>query len=72
MFLEVDKTCVAFFGILPRFPEKLQEEEDLDCGATASKKTALGILQLWFNYFETSFFLAYTFPGRLRSEMPAS
>jgi len=28
------------------------------CSATAITKTALGIIQLWFNYFAASFFMA--------------
>jgi len=28
------------------------------CSATAVTKTALGIIQLWFNYFAASFFMA--------------
>jgi len=46
------------FGILTRFGENLLENEKLVCGATASGKTALVVLQLWFNYFATSLFKA--------------
>jgi len=48
--------CVDVFGILPRFPENLLVSEDLVCGATAGTKAALGIVQLWFDYFAASFF----------------
>ena len=35
----------------PGFLENLQESGNLFCNATATTKTALGIIQLWFNYF---------------------
>jgi len=47
---------VDVFGILPRFLKNLLESENLGCSAMAGTKTALGIIQLWFNYFATSFF----------------
>ena len=49
---------------------KFAGEWNLVCSAMA-RKTALGIIQFWFNYFEPSFsmHLAYTFAGRLRREM---
>jgi len=39
----------------------------LFCSATAATKTALGIIQLWFNYFRG--IMASTLPGRLSKEM---
>ena len=55
-FLEVNKACVDVFGILPRILKNLLENENLLCSATAGTKSALGIIQLWFNYFAASFF----------------
>jgi len=43
------------------FLENLLESGNLFCSATATKKTALGINQLWFNSFRG--ILAYTPPG---------
>jgi len=42
-FLEVHKTCVNVFGILPRFLESFLESENLNCSVsvTSMKKTAL-------------------------------
>jgi len=57
-FLEVDKTCVDVFCILPRFLKNLLESENLICNATGGTKTALGIIPVWFNYFAASFFKA--------------
>jgi len=57
-FLQVDKTCVKVFGLLPRFLKNLLESEILVCSAMARMKTALGIIQLWFKYFAASFFKA--------------
>ena len=54
-FLEVDKTCVDVVGILPRFIENFLDIYNLVCSATARTKNALGIIQLWFNYFAASF-----------------
>ena len=54
--VEVDKTCVKVFGILPRFIKILLESEILVCSSTARMKSALGIIQLWFIYFAASFF----------------
>jgi len=70
-FFEVNKTCVDVFGILPRFLQNLLESENVVCCAAAGMKTTLGIIQLWFNYFATSFFmpLGIYFLGRLRREM---
>jgi len=50
------------FGILPKFLEKLLQNENLVCSATVETKIALGVLQLWLNYFTTSLFkaLCYT------------
>jgi len=64
-FLEIDKTCVNL-GILPRFLEKLLKRENLVCTA------AMGIVQLWFNYFAASFsrYFAFTFSWRPRREPP--
>jgi len=64
-FPEVDKTYAYVFGMLPGFLENLLESETFVYSAT---KTALGIIQLWFNYFRG--ILAYTLPGRLCKEMP--
>jgi len=58
MLLDVDKTCVPIFGILPRFIKHLLESENLGCSPLAGTKTALGIIQLWLNYFAASFFKA--------------
>jgi len=45
------------------------EKNVLESGsATATTKTALGIIQLWFNYFRG--ILLYTRPERLSKEMP--
>jgi len=41
---------------------------NLFCSATAATKTALGVIQLWFNYFRG--IMAYTLPGRLSKEVP--
>jgi len=57
-FLEVDKKFIDVFGILPRFLENLLESENLVFNATAGAKTALGIIQLWFNNFVPSVFKA--------------
>ena len=57
-FLEVDKAYVDVFCILPRFLKNLLESENLVCSATAGMQTALGIIQLWFNYFTACFFKA--------------
>jgi len=58
-FLEVDTACVDVFCILPRFLKNLLENENLVCIATAATKSALGIIQLWFNYFAASLFKAF-------------
>jgi len=39
----------------PKISQKLLESENLVCSAMAGTQTALGIIQLWFNYFEASF-----------------
>ena len=57
-----DKTCLNFFGMLPGFLENCWSG-NLFCSATAATKTALGIIQLWFNYFRG--IMAYTFSRRL-------
>jgi len=49
--------------MLPGFLENLLESGDLVCSATAATKTALGIIQLWFNYSRG--ILSYALPGRL-------
>jgi len=67
-FSEVDWTCVYAFGMLPGFLENLLESRNLVCSATAATRTALDIIQLWFNYFCQ--ILAYTLSGRLSIEMP--
>jgi len=54
-FLEVDKACVDVFGILPRFLKNLLQNENLVCYAAAGTKSALSIIQVWFNYFAASF-----------------
>jgi len=56
-FLEVDKACEDVFSILPRFL-KIFLEWNVVCIASAGTKTALGIIQVWFNYFQPSFFKA--------------
>ena len=63
---------INIFGIFPIFNKNVLESENLVCCATAGTKTALGILQLRFNYLATSFLkalgkLAYTFS---ESQMP--
>jgi len=52
----------------------LLESVNLVCSATAGTKPALGIIQLWFNYFAAFFFkaLGIYFPGRLRRKCPCS
>jgi len=55
-FPEVDKTCGYVFGRLPGFLEDWLESGNLLCSATAATKTALGVLQLCFNYFAFIFF----------------
>jgi len=40
-FPEVDKTCLYFFGMLPRFLENLLKSRNLFCSATAATKTTL-------------------------------
>ena len=57
-FLEVNNTCADVFGIIRRFLENFLENQDLVCSAAGGKKTALGILELWFNYFAEFFFKA--------------
>jgi len=54
--------------MLQGFLENLLESGTLFFSATVATKTALGIVQLWFNYFRG--ILAYTLPGRLSKEMP--
>jgi len=55
-----------------RFLENLLVSLILLCCATSTTKTALGIIQLWFNYFAASFYKALDahFPWTLRREMP--
>jgi len=57
-FLTVDKTCVDIFCILLKFLEDLLESENLVYMCHSQDETALGILELWFNYFAASFFKA--------------
>jgi len=52
---------------VPGFLENLLESGNWFCGATAATIAALGIIQLWFNYFRG--ILAYTLPWRLSKEM---
>jgi len=54
-FPEVDETCKYVFGMLPGFLENLLESGNLFCSGTGAKKTALGIIQLWLNYFSLPF-----------------
>jgi len=54
--------------MLPGFLENLLKSGNLFRSATAGMKTALAIIQLWFNYFRG--ILACTLPGRLSKEMP--
>ena len=53
-FPEVDKTCVRFWQA-PRISQ-IDLSGNLLCSATGATKTALGALQLCFNYFALSFF----------------
>jgi len=71
-FLEIDKIWACVFNILLRFLKNLLESETLLCSATSGTKTSLGIIQLSFNYFVAFFsrYFAYTFPERLRRELP--
>jgi len=55
-FIEVDKTCVDVFGILPGFHKKLLEIENLVCSATFKTKTTTGYPPILFQYFMASFF----------------
>ena len=52
--------------MLQRFLENLLESGTLFCIATAATKTALGIIQVWFNYFRG--ILACTLLGRLSKD----
>ena len=52
-FPEVDKACVYAFGMLPGFLENLLQSGNLFCSAMAATKIALGVSQLWFNYFRS-------------------
>jgi len=54
--------------MLPGFLENLLESGTLFCSATSATKTALGIIQAWFNYF--CGILPYTLSGRFSTEMP--
>jgi len=54
-FPEIDKTCLYVFGRLPGFLENWFGSGNLLCSATGATKTALGVLQLCFNYFALSF-----------------
>ena len=45
-FPQADKACVYVFSMLPGFLETLLESENLFCSATATTKTAPGIIQL--------------------------
>ena len=65
---EVDKTCLYFFGMLLGFLENLLKSGNLFCSATAATKTALGIIQLWINYFRG--IMACPLSGRLSKEIP--
>jgi len=50
-FLEVDKTCIKVFGLLPKLLKNFPESDILICSAMVRMKTALGIIQLWFRKF---------------------
>ena len=65
---KVNKTCVYVFGMLPGCLENLLESGNVFCSATPTTKTALGFIQVWFNYFRG--ILSYTLPGRLSKQMP--
>ena len=58
----------------PMISQKGTETENLACSATAGMKIALGIIQLRFNYFPAfslgTWYTVYTFPERLRREIP--
>jgi len=58
IFFKVHKTCVDVFETLPRFLENLLESENLICVDAARTKHVQGIIKLWFNYFNASFFHA--------------
>ena len=51
---EVNKTCVDVFGVFPGFLDYLLESRNLFRSATAGRKTALGVLQLWLHYFRVT------------------
>jgi len=55
--------CKEIFGILTRFHETLLQSENLVSIATVGTKTALGVLQLWFNYFVASFIKSLAIRG---------
>jgi len=54
--------------MLPGILETLLESGNLFCTVVAATKTALGIIQLWFNYFRG--ILAYTLPVSLGKVVP--
>jgi len=70
-FSKSKKTCVGVLAYCQDF-SKFLVSENLVCSATAGTKTALGILQIWFNYFATYFsrHLICNFPRRRRRVMP--
>jgi len=43
---------------IPKISQNFAGGWNVVCSATAVTKTALGIIQLWFNYFAASFFMA--------------
>jgi len=61
MLSQIYETCTNISGILLRFLKNLQESTNLVCWAKARTKTALGIIQLWFDCFTASFFKALGF-----------
>jgi len=67
-FSNLIKTCADVFSILPRSLKNFSRSENLVSGAVAKMKTALGILELWFNCLAAPFLkhLTHTFPERLR------
>ena len=67
-FFKINKTCKEIFAILPRFLEDLLQSEDLVRGAATRTKTALALLQFFSS--PISRLLAFTFPGKLRSDLP--
>jgi len=56
--LEFVKTCIGIFCMLPRHLEYMLDCESLVFSVKAGTKTALDVLQLWFNCYAGSLFKA--------------